>query len=154
MEIATTIEQSNRLISCGINPKTADMCWTQRTHRIDGSPIRRSHQKANLWMGYPCKRTLTDDEQRTDTPAWSLSALLAIIPQRIIAPKVNTPCDFMLHHFQTEWCAMFHDGKLSGDPDDYIWQCMSEQGADTPIEACVKIIEWLTANGYSLNTSN
>ena len=58
IQIATTIEQSNRLISCGINPKTADMCWTQRTHRIDGSPIRRSHQKANLWMGYPCKRIL------------------------------------------------------------------------------------------------
>lgn len=120
--IATTLEQSARLIACGIHPNTADMCWTRRTHRIDGTPIKKTHQKENLWLGFPCKRILEDNEQRIDTPAWSLSALLSLIPQRIIAPKAETPCDFMLHHFSKEWCAMYHDGKSSGDPDDYIWQ--------------------------------
>lgn len=149
-QIATTPEQSARLIACGIEPETADMCWTRRTHRLDSSPIKKNHQKENLWIGYPCRRILEDYEQRTDTPAWSLSALLSVLPQRIIIPKANTPCNFMLHHFSNEWYVMYHDSGFFGVPDDCIWKC-AEHKADNPIEACVKKIEWLIQNGESLN---
>lgn len=135
-QIATSIEQSRRLLTCGVDPETADMCWTQRTHRIDGTPIKKSHQKANLWLGYPCKRYLEDDEQRIDTPAWSLSALLGLLPPQF---KPSWPeFDFCLQLRRTT------NGK---------WEIAYDHTfeADSPIEACVKMFETLAELCYPLN---
>ncbi len=64
--IATTPEQSARLKACGVDPKTADMCW-----RKD--------------IIFPNKQVLTIKEPYwdEDIPAWSLSALLSLLPKEI-----------------------------------------------------------------------
>lgn len=62
--IATTPSQSRRLLQCGVDPKTADMMFTPH----------------NTLSAEPYKETLKD---RGYFPAWSLSALLALLPEKI-----------------------------------------------------------------------
>lgn len=137
-EIATSTEQSSRLISCGVDLMTADMVWLFRGNQASYLTFNTGCNKAILAVG--------------DVPAWSLARMLELIPQRIPAPHADTPCDFILHHHPELWIAMYHDGKSFGDSEDYVWQCCSESRADNPIEACVKMIEWLCENDYKLNT--
>lgn len=63
--IATNIEQSRRLLKLGLDPNTADMVWM-----------------FNKWL-YSIKDNILHREQfsEQDTLAWSLSALLEVIPK-------------------------------------------------------------------------
>lgn len=135
---ATTIDQSNRLLTCGVDPNTADMCWAQRTRRIDGSPIKKSHQKANLWFGYPCRRILIDDEERIDTPAWSIGALFVIVPKTIIIPNGTEVAFGLYWDEQYEcWTTTYFGFHL--------------EQSNSIIETIVLMVEWLISNGYKLN---
>ena len=60
-KICTSIEQSQKLIELGIDITTADMCWLY----------------VNEEYFYEVKDGALDEE---DIPAWSLSALLGLIP--------------------------------------------------------------------------
>lgn len=61
-QIATTIEQSKRLLAAGIDPKSADMSWVT----IDTPWRKESKTDVVLTIGNPLPRC---------TPAWSLSRL-------------------------------------------------------------------------------
>ena len=148
-QIATTPEQSQRLIACGVNPDSADMCYLY--FNSDRGQISR-----NEYLRLYCE-TLTDCREElvpknfvdcnyrdNDSPAWSLSALLELLPTpiytehhkqyalRIIRPHDHKAWIFDYESFDT---SLYHtNGK-------------------TAIEACVRMIERLTANGYSLNKS-
>lgn len=63
--IATTIEQSKYLLELGLDPATADMVWM-----------------CDKWL-YSIKDNILNKEQFTeqDTLAWSLSALLEVMPK-------------------------------------------------------------------------
>lgn len=126
--IATSKEQSKRILECGIDPKSADLSLDPET---DYLYLMRWSERCH---------------SKVEIPAWSLSSLLEMIPQRIMMPHCLTPCDFILHHHPCMWSAMYHDGKTSGDSEDYMLQCGSVQTADDPIEVCVKMIEWLQKN--------
>lgn len=66
--IATTLGQSKRLLEAGIDPKTADMRW-------EIFPFGVPH------LCYQCEVTpLIAPEV---TPAWSLSAIIPLLPERI-----------------------------------------------------------------------
>ena len=111
--IATNKDQSERLKQCGVDPKTADMCLSTRTRRIDGTPIAKKRQTTNLWIGYPCRRTTSGDEELENLPAWSLSALLAILPEKIkggywlTIQKCRTgedaPVYYCIAYFKCKW---------------------------------------------------
>lgn len=77
--IATTKEQSARLLQCGVDPKTADMCWYKA--------------KAANKEGYTWVLISENYQKRHDSdefiPAWSLSALLSLIPPIIYAPDIT-----------------------------------------------------------------
>lgn len=148
-QISTTPEQSRRLLACGVPADTADMCWSTRTRRHDGTFIAKKHQTTNLWIGYPCWRATSGDEELENIPAWSLSALLQLLPQEI---KVDeSPYDeiqrygLQIYPFMGGWQA---DYQYCEDDECHCLKCV--HGTD-PIEACVKAIEWLTANTYKLN---
>jgi len=66
--IATSIEQSKELVRLGLDPKTADMVWM-----------------FNKWL-YSIKDNILNREQfsEQDTLAWSLSALLEVMPKIIV----------------------------------------------------------------------
>ena len=65
-KICTSIEQSQKLIGLGIDVGTADMLWTYdfTVNDINGLNVISKHLKP----------------EENDIPAWSLSALLGILP--------------------------------------------------------------------------
>ena len=136
--IATTSKQSERLVACGVSCKTADM----------------------VYMPYGTLSAVPfSDElgERQCKPAWSLSAVLNILPKHLD--------DFPF----TKWYQPFLDNEieeiyseevLNGDVKlyfngtnwivDYDWDGFSGSlpQSENPIEAVVLAIELLHANGY------
>lgn len=73
--IATSIEQSKQLVRLGLDQKTADMWWSNRFVYWQPTPmIGISTEQHQLYTFKWC------DE---DVPAWSLSALLEVMPSNI-----------------------------------------------------------------------
>lgn len=113
--LSTTQEQSARLLACGVSADTADMMFTPH----------------NTLSTEPYKETL---KNRGYIPAWSLSALLSIMP--------DLEHCFSLWKFE-EYDTYAADATMV-NPDFRV-------DANDPIEACVGLIEILHANGYKLN---
>ncbi len=68
--IATTLEQSRKLVELGIDQSTADMYWTN-------NGLWKDYLKATPRKGYP----------EETCPAWSLAALLELMPKHITHPE-------------------------------------------------------------------
>lgn len=121
--IATTIQQSERLLRCGVSADTADMFYQ--------TPITVSQKatREDILLERKADETLFD----TDTPAWSLSALLTkVLPHNISVDKYK-------YKGATEYEVGCY---FTGHRDKIAFN------APDPIEACVQLIEWLTTNGY------
>ena len=134
-QIATTPEQSKRLLACGVDPNTADM-----SHEPYGMP----QEQPTLSVGSPFLVGATH--------AWSLSALLELLPTSLTSAMGN---EYMLElsklRMHNAWEIQWYNGRerwRTKDKDKKYHKLWDE----SPIEACVKAIEWLTANGYTLNT--
>lgn len=159
LKIATTFGQSRRLIACGIVPNTADMCWSTRIRRCDGTPIAKKRRTTNLWIGYPCKRTTLGDEEFDNIPAWSLSALLPVLPKMIDGSHWLTiqRCNELYSDYAYGLAYMACDYDDRDDPENWNTHSVGKKcvtHSSNLIEAVVRAIEWLTANGYPLNTPN
>lgn len=115
--IATTKEQSDRLLKCGVSAESADMMFTPH----------------NTLSTEPYKSVLKD---RGYSPAFSLSALLTKVLPRDV--------DLRMLKLGT--------GAFN---NPYAWSIMYSADLYTEhsdiIEACVLMVEKLTANGYKLD---
>ncbi|WP_289713397.1 hypothetical protein [uncultured Muribaculum sp.] len=138
--IATTREQSARLLQCGVDPDTADMSWVRGAANVsDGNlslhPYRRM-QRIN-WQSMRGRSEIA--------PAWSLSALLGLLPKKIMngVSRIYTVEIAYSHTFNdAPWTINYEGNGLNKN---------AHFNGKSPIEACVKAIEWLTANNYKLN---
>lgn len=140
--IATTREQSDRLLKCGVPAESADMMITPH----------------NTLSTEPYKSVLTD---RGYSPAWSLGCLLGLLPKELD----DFPFTKWYEPFQNGWeiCDKEDESTINGEVKlyfsdgcwivDYDWDGFTGRlpQSDNPIEACVLAIELLTANGYALN---
>lgn len=134
-QIATTQEQSARLLKCGVPAETADMCYNSGALSL---------------MDYDSAVHERDSRRETYevTPALTLSRLLTLLPKEI---KVDeSPYDeiqkygLLIYPYMGGWQV---DYQYCEDDECHCLKCV--YGADL-IEACVKAIEWLSANGYKL----
>ena len=123
--ISTTKDQSARLLKCGVSADTADMMFTPH----------------NTLSTEPYKETL---ENRGYIPAWSLSALLGLLPFKIHSCKYEYWLDIAPMDYGKQWSIGYY--------------CIEKPKVikgltrmDSLIECAVQEIEWLTANGYKLN---
>ena len=123
--ISTNQEQSDRLLRCGVSADTADMMFTPH----------------NTLSTEPYKEALKDIGY---TPAWSLSALLGLLPFKIPCGKYEYWLDIAPMDYGKQWSIGYY--------------CMEKPKvikgltrAYNPIECAVQEIEWLSANGYKLN---
>lgn len=141
--IATAKEQSARLLQCGVDPETADMCYqfidecfNNTDNPICSTPKEQYATISGCGFG---------DHRIHITPAWSLSALLGLLPKRI---KRGDCTDYTLNLSCNGffWDLKYTYARYCGEDDSLVLL----EDAD-PIEACVKAIEWLTANNYKLN---
>ena len=122
--ITTTQDQSERLLRCGVSADTADMA----RYEDDSVPMMPWDWTTGSYGG--------------TFPAWSLSALLGLLPDIItyggyqwgmFMTKLNKDCVCISYARWDNFNSTI--GHLSGDA----------------IEACVKAIKWLTENNYKLN---
>ena len=123
--ISTTQDQSARLLQCEVSADTADMMFTPH----------------NTLSTEPYKEALKD---RGYTPAWSLSALLGLLPFKIHSCKYEYWLDIAPMDYGKQWSIGYY--------------CIEKPKVikgltrmDSLIECAVQEIEWLTINGYKLN---
>lgn len=111
--IATTLVQSRHLLELGLDPKTADC-----------------HYKDIGNVGEHYKLEVGGLVGNNDIPAWSLSALLEVMPN-------NDYWDIYLCQAQDgKWQSVWNDCEISnGEAKDFI--------ADTPIDATYEMVCWL-----------
>ena len=152
-QIATNPEQSQRLIACGVNPHSADMCylyWDESGDQLSRDEYLEIFNDSFLDGRVelvPKDFADYDHSYETDSPAWSLSALLALLPKEITDDNGNE------YHFSLAYeRPLCSDYDVSYKPCWFDGEDLIAKHDSSPIEACVQMIEWLTANGYTLNT--
>lgn len=129
--IATTQKQTVRLLQCGVSADTADMCYDSGALSLmdyDSAVHERDSRRENYEVA----------------PAWSLSALLGLLPFKIHSGKYEYWLDIAPMDFGKQWSIGYY--------------CMEKPRVikglthtDSLIECAVQEIEWLTSNGYKLN---
>lgn len=75
-QIATTIEQSKRLLELGLKPETADMLILPLPNGKELIVQKCADESGNLY----CK---IKGEQWTSSPAWSLHRLITMLPYKV-----------------------------------------------------------------------
>ena len=137
-QIATNPSQSKCLLACGVDPNTADMYLS-----INMCPGENYGKYSTRVLGEDLI-TLPKILRSIDySPAWSLPALLALLPKGIQYEGLQT-------NIKVEQCS--RSGWSVSYYDYYMDDIAHEVRGFGIIESCVIMIEWLTANGYYLNT--
>ena len=138
-QIATNPSQSKRLLACGVDPNTADMYLS-----INMCPGENYGKYSTRVLGEDLL-TLSEILRSIDhAPAWSLSALLELLPRKINDLDLDTALVLRPSRYSKGRIIEYIDGDVS-------YTLHSFRGFSL-IEGCVLMIEWLTANGYTLNT--
>jgi hypothetical protein len=124
--IATDLSQSQRLLRCGVSDDTADMA----RYVDDSVPMMPWDWTTGSYGG--------------TFPAWSLSALLGLLPFKIHSGKYEYWLDIAPMDYGRQWSIGYY--------------CMDKPRVieglthtDSLIECAVQEIEWLSKNGYKLN---
>ncbi|MDE5568927.1 MAG: hypothetical protein K2J12_10880 [Muribaculaceae bacterium] len=133
IQIATNKEQSARLVVCGVNEATADMVDT--IWENDGEKLTQLSIMSESAYEMSCLNPI---------PAWSLSALLSLLPKDLMWQGLYYR--LVMGPNGNEWEIEYNDLSVTNNLHMVI--------ADTPIEACVQMIEWLTANNHKLNNND
>ncbi len=132
--IATTQDQSERLLRCGVPADTADMA----RYEDDEVPMMPWNWATGSYGG--------------TFPAWSLSALLGLMPKEIDID--GYPYRISIYYEDSDepvignqWCLYYKPKKHNEKSriDDVTMY------APDLIECAVLMVEWLTANGYKLS---
>lgn len=137
--IATTKDQSARLLRCGVPADTADMSWRTILYPSNDEPWTDPQLSV---LPYSEAKDIYGDDYIE--PAWSLSALLGLLPFKIHNGKYEYWLDIAPMDYGKQWSIGYY--------------CMEKPRVikglthtDSLIECAVQEIEWLTANGYKLN---
>ena len=116
--IATTIEQSKKLLEIGIDSNTADMCWS-----IDIPDLP-------TLLAYP----ITDcDNLENKIPAWSLGTLMELMPKNKLW--------YLAYNIEQQKREITFE--VSEENDEWHYEY-----ADTYLDAAVEMVCWLKENKY------
>ena len=124
-KIATDIRQSRELLKLGLDPKTADMFW--RDWRRDTKNIT-----------YPCAGVGNEKE---DLPAWSLSALLDLLPESVSPDNDSYQIYYMQVYNHDSLHGVDYVGELEGDSLEGFCEASF-------VDAAYKMIRWLIKHAY------
>jgi len=158
--IATTKEQSARLLQCGVSAESADMHWHGAIVPRGGS-LTSPPEPSEEWdlfnspygfMPEEMQKAKLMEDYNEIIPAWSLSAMLGLLPKEIaisgytyrISIYFENPDEPVLGN---QWCLYYKPKKHNEKSriDDV------PMYAPDLIDCAVLMIEWLTANNYKLN---
>ena len=153
-DICTTQDQSARLLKCGVSADTADMHWHGAIVPRGGSltSMPEPSEEWDLWadsydsMPEELQAAKLMEDYNEIQPAWSLSALLGLLPKEI-CDECGDSFYFSLSKefpFSEEYGAAYIPCWDKGD-------AIVRKRDNNSIEACVQLIEWLMENNYKLN---
>lgn len=153
-QIATTREQSKKLLELGISCETADMSWHFTNSRVEilqwelnttklttkesffgkidklTSPLHR-HADGTLMTG----EEVFDKIWGKDLPAWSLGALIKLLPDTIILDNGNV-CGLSVLNIGVYYRYFVGRSIVQGFENESIF------------ENCVDMIEWAVKNDH------
>ena len=145
-QICTTREQSQRLLDMGLKPETADMVYHFTGSSIEAIQWELQTKPPTLRGGFWTKKRIEGLARRgesgeevfdklwgKDIPAWSLSRLLELLPNKIKVAE-HEFIFALTHEYDGSWCASYCGAKF------FI--------KGTIFEACTSMIEWLIKNDY------
>lgn len=125
--ISTNKEQSDRLLKCGVQAESADM-YINNYDELWAAPFKDCARK----------------KEEGFAPAWSLSALLGLLPFKIHSGKYEYWLDIAPMDYGKQWSIGYY---CTEKPR--VIKGLTH--TDSLIECAVQEIEWLTSNGYKLN---
>lgn len=123
--IATTPEQSKRLLDCGVDPESADFVW------MDDNPPRLTLRT----------EIIEDNNPYILAFGWSLSALLALLPKDLMWQGLYYR--LVMGPNEKGWEIEYNDLSVLNN--------LHRATADNLIECVVLMIEWLVKENYKLN---
>lgn len=133
-QIATDPSQSARLIACGVDPKSADFVW------MEDNPNPRLTLRTEI---------IEDSNPYIVAFAWSLSALIAMLPKIITCDAYG--CIWLeivwLYEENSIPTIRFFTPPNENDDEPDQWEFTDEN----IIECAVQAVEWIKDNGYKLN---
>ena len=135
--IATTLEQSKKLAELGIDTSTADMTLEKVSHGL----TQDSTWELTVGLDTAIKENLFSYRNGYVVPAWSLSALLELMPEKeeyewsLSKGGYNGKGEYNEDYFIS----------FETDGDDGIFHCES---ASNMIDAAFEMIMWLKENKY------
>lgn len=137
-KICTSIEQSKKLIELGIDVNTADMYYMYRHWEIDENTVG-AQSDANI--GFDSDFYYGADNGKTYhyIPAWSLSALLDILPNNEVTSTTVTRGGWNIEppKYLDIWFAEYETEKHDND---------FSLSANSPIDAAFEMVVWLKEN--------
>ena len=135
--IATTIEQGKKLEELGISTNTSDMSIWRQTKDWKGRPIERK-MRIDATPFNQLSHIVIGVESFEEYPAWSLGALIKILPDTIILDNGNA-CELSILNMGVYY-RDFADGNIvQGFENENIF------------DNCVNMIEWAVKNDHIKN---
>lgn len=130
-KICTSVKQSKKLIELGIDVKTADMYYMYRHWEIDEETVG---SQSDASIGFNSDFYCGADNGKTYhyIPAWSLTALLELIPDEIQDNHFLT-----LEKEKGEYCCCFED--INGNSSNHFF-------GNSAIDAVLEMIYQLLKN--------
>lgn len=147
----TSVEQSKKLIELGLKYETADWYYyaQQRfdgndyvcTGKIFSNPIKDENDKEHFTYLHT---TFGDEVGENDTPyvlpAWSLSRLYDILPEKIKLNDEDLAEDFNIAYLEINKCEVIYD--------DFMIKTYNFRNKDDVYNGIIDAIEWLINNNY------
>lgn len=125
-KICTSIEQSKRLIELGIDVNSADMVYHKE---LNGTYSLR----------------VVDNVLKYDIPAWSLSALLELMPSHLFEFERGIDLNLYPSINRKVWLCSYMPNAIENMKTDKFKQITH---ADNLVDAAYEMIIWLKENNY------
>ena len=125
-QIATDPTQSQRLLACGVDPKSADFVW------MEDKPNPRLTLRTEI---------IEDSNPYIVGYGWSLGRILAMLPKDLMWQGLYYR--LVMGPNENRWEIEYNDLSVLNN--------LHRVGAENLIEAVVRMVEWLTKYGYKLN---
>lgn len=130
-KICTSLEQSKKLIELGIDVSTADMFWKNGV----------SNQYIQCFTPFVSNDTNIDFDY--DIPAWSLSALLELMPPYLFEFERGIDLNIYPNLSNKAWHCSYMPNAVENMKNDKFKQITN---GDNPIDAAFEMVVWLKKN--------
>ena len=156
-KICTSIEQSKKLVELGIDVNTADMYYQYFKSYSPSNGVTTGHCDIPIIGSWKEHHISIPDPAmyNADIPAWSLSALLELIPseiygETIYGDTITYKVDFRKYKFTDDvdlYQIAYGSIKFDVDGQHSFKDMVNTGQKEDPIDAAFQMVCWLKENG-------